>query len=91
MPETTVRYQPTPIPNAAKFTLNRKVVEGPASRSFYNAEDADDHPLASALFELEGVISVFMVADFVTVTKATDASWDQLVPEIQAVIERVLG
>lgn len=91
MPETTVRFQPTPNPNAGKFTVNRKIVEGSASRSFYNPEDAADHPLGSALFDLEGVASLFMVDDFVTVTKTPDASWDTLVPAVQAAIERVLG
>lgn len=91
MAQTTVRYSPTPNPNAGKFTVSRKVVEGSASRSFYNAEDAADHPLAAALFELEGVTSIFMVDDFVTVTKSADASWDRLVPEVQAVIERTLA
>jgi hypothetical protein len=91
MSETTVRYSPTPNPNAGKFTVSRPVVADPASRSFYNAEDAADHPLAAALFELEGVNSVFMVADFVTVTKAADAGWDRLVPEVQSVIERILA
>ena len=88
---TQVRFQPTPNPNAGKFTLNRKVVEGSSSKSFYNPEDAADHAMASALFELEGVASVFMVDDFVTVTKTADASWDKLVPEVQAVLERVFG
>lgn len=91
MPETTVRFQPTPNPNAGKFTLNRTVVEGAGSRSFYNREDAADHALGAALFELEGVASIFMVDDFVTVTKSPAASWDRLVPEVQSVIERVLG
>jgi hypothetical protein len=91
MSETTVRYSPTPNPNAGKFTVSRKVVEGSASRSFYTPEDAADHPLATALFELEGVLSVFMVDDFVTITKAADAGWDRLVPEVQAVIERNLA
>jgi hypothetical protein len=90
MPETTVRFQPTPNPNAGKFILNRKVVTGSTSQSFYNAEDAAGHPLATALFELEGVVSLFMVDDFVTVTKTADASWQELIPVVQAVIERVL-
>ena len=47
--------------------------------------------VATALFELEGVVSLFMVDDFVTVTKSSGVSWDKLVPEVQAVIERVLG
>lgn len=91
MPETTIRFHPTPNPNAGKFTLNRRVVEGTSSKSFYNPEDAADHVLGAALFELEGVASIFMVDDFVTVTKSPDASWDRLVPEVQRVIERVLG
>ena len=91
MAETTVRFSPTPNPNAGKFTLNRPVVEGSASKSFYNAEDAAGHAMASALFELEGVASLFMVADFVTVTKSADADWGKLVPEVTATIERVLG
>ena len=88
MPETNVRFQPTPNPNAGKFIVNRKVVEGTSSKSFYNADDATDHPLASALFELEGVASLFMVDDFVTVTKAPDTEWETLIPEVQAVIEQ---
>ena len=90
MSETTVRFQPTPNPNAGKFILNRKVVAGGGSKSFYNAEDAADHPLGAALFELEGVASLFMVDDFVTVTKTADADWGTLVPQVQTVIERVL-
>jgi len=91
MAKTTVRFQPTPNPNAGKFTLNCKVVEGAASKSFYNAEDAADHALASALFELEGVSSIFMVDDFITITKTPDAEWETLIPQAQAVIERVAG
>lgn len=88
MPETTVRFQPTPNPNAGKFTLNRKVIEGKASKSFYNAEDAADHPVATALFELEGVASLFLVDDFITVTKTAEAEWETLIPKVQAVIEQ---
>jgi hypothetical protein len=91
MPETNVRFQPTPNPNAGKFTVNRKVVDGKASRSFYNAEDAVDHPVASALFELEGVASVFMVDDFITVTKSPEAEWQTLIPKVQSAIEQAYG
>lgn len=90
MPETTVRFSPTPNPNAGKFTLNRKVLEGSASRSFYNADDAADHALAAALFDVEGVASLFMVDDFLTVTKTPDAEWATLIPQVQSVIEQVL-
>lgn len=86
----TIRFSATPNPNAAKFTADRTIVEGKASRSFYNAEQAAADPIAAALFELPGVASVFMVADFVTVTKLPDAEWSELVPAVSDVLERVL-
>jgi hypothetical protein len=88
MSETSIRFQPTPNPNAGKFIADRKVVEGTSSKSFYNVDDAADHPLAAALFELEGVASLFMVDDFVTVTKSADADWNTLIPKVQAVMEQ---
>lgn len=91
MPETTVRFQPTPNPNAGKFTLNRKVLADASSKSFYSADDATAHPLASALFEIEGVASLFIVDDFITVTKTPDSNWEALIPRVQSTVEQVLG
>jgi hypothetical protein len=88
MAAASVRYQPTPNPNAGKFTVDRALVEGDASRSYYSAGDATSDPLASALFALDGVASIFMVADFVTVTKQPDADWSVLVPDVITTIER---
>ncbi len=87
----TVRFQPTPNPNAGKFTVDRKVVEGKASKSFYGAAQAAADPVAAALFELDGVASVFMVDDFITVTKTPDADWSGLVPAVTAAIEKSMS
>ncbi|HUF49608.1 MAG TPA: NifU N-terminal domain-containing protein [Longimicrobiales bacterium] len=86
----TIRFSATPNPNAAKFTADVTVVDGKASRSFHNAEQAAADPVAAALFELDGVASVFMVADFVTVTKQPAAAWADLVPAVTDALERVL-
>ena len=86
----TIRFSATPNPNAAKFTADHTIVEG-KSRSFYNAQQAAADPIAAPLFELEGVASVFMVADFVTVTKQPDAEWSELIPAVSDVLERVLS
>jgi len=91
MTDLTVRFQATPNPNAGKFTLNCTVVEGKSSRSFYTAEQAAAHPAAAALFALDGVASVFMVEDFVTVTKDPGAQWDDLIPRVTETLERVFA
>ena len=87
----TVEFRATPNPNAGKFTVGRTVVEGNSSVSFYNAEQAAADPIAAALFELDGVASVFMVEDFVTVTKDAAADWSDLIPRVTSTLERVLS
>jgi len=86
-----VRFQQTPNPNAGKFVADRRVVEGKASKSFFDAAHAAADPIASALFELPGVASVFMVEDFVTVTKSPSTDWNVLVPAVLATLEGLLS
>ncbi|MGH7448514.1 MAG: NifU N-terminal domain-containing protein [Longimicrobiales bacterium] len=87
----SVEFRATPNPNAGKFTVGRTVVEGKGSRSYHNAEQAAADPIAAALFELDGVASVFMVEDFVTVTKQHDVQWSDLIPRVTGTLERVLA
>lgn len=90
MSQPVVRVQSTPNPNAMKFSLDRPVVEGSASRTLGSPEAARGDPLAEPLFALAGVASVFMVADFITVIKTPNASWDVLVPDVVSVLENAL-
>lgn len=90
MARVSVDIQPTPNPNALKFTLSVKVLEE-GSKSFSSKEAAADSPLAKRIFELEGVTSVFMLGNFVTVNKADSASWNELAPEIAAILEEELS
>jgi hypothetical protein len=53
-------------------------------------EQAEDHPLARALFAIEGVKAVFGRNDFVTVTKIDEARWDTLTPQVTRAIETAL-
>jgi hypothetical protein len=43
------------------------------------------------LFDIEGVVSLFMVDDFITVTKTPSADWQTLIPQVQTAIEQVFG
>lgn len=85
-----VMYQPTPNPNSMKFTLDRQVVES-GSESYMNAEAAEKSPLASALFKLNGVASLFMLGNFITVNKAPEAAWDDLVPQVEEALRAHFG
>jgi len=78
---------PTPNPNALKFTVGvpiggpGTVVKGAASDDVFAAE----------LVALDGVTSVFFTADFVTISKSAEASWDQITQEATAILESHFG
>lgn len=58
--------------------------------SFNTAQEAAGHPLAERLFSIAGVTNVFILPDFLTVTKETGAPWDTIVSGVEAVIEEVV-
>ena len=80
-----IQTEATPNPNTMKFLPGQDVlVEG--TQFFTDRENAAKSPLASALFEVEQVRAVFYGSDFITVTKAEDASWDVLKPPVLTTI-----
>lgn len=83
----TIEFQRTPNPNAGKFVVGRPVTETGTSRSFFDPDDAADHPVARALMDLPGVRSLFMVDDFVTVSKTAAADWEALAPRVIEILE----
>ena len=67
----------TPNPNALKYILKEPLTWGIA-RSYDNAAQAVDDPLAAALFAIEHVTNVFYVDHWITVTQDGKADWQEL-------------
>ena len=80
-----VEVQPTPNPNAMKFVLDSPIVQQPVS--FFNAASAEGHPVASKLFAIQGVTSVLLLGDFVTVNKQADVKWPAVTKKVQDVLK----
>jgi hypothetical protein len=72
---TAVNVSTTPNENALKFTIDKNSIES-GYKTFNDADEAESTPVAKALFQIEGVASVFLMADFITVTKKPEISWD---------------
>lgn len=80
-----IQTQPTPNPATLKFLPGRDV--SPATPyEFVSLDEAAASPLASALFGINGVKTVFLGSDFVSITKADDADWAVLKPQALAAI-----
>ena len=86
----TVEVQSTPNPNACKFVVGTALTPIGSSRSYYDAAEITDDDLARELMALPGVRSLFMVSDFITVSKTAGASWADLTPLLTEIIERHL-
>lgn len=76
----------TPNPNAVKFTLDRSATTK-RSETFRAGSKLEDSPLGAQIFALDGVTNVFLTANFVSVTKESDAFWEELIPAVIAQIE----
>ena len=64
-----IETEQTPNPAMLKFLPGRAIMAS-GTADFTSAEKAGRSPLATRLFQIEGVTGVFLGADFVTVTKA---------------------
>lgn len=67
----------TPNPNALKFILNERLLNY-ETRQFSNAKEAENDPFAKAIFEIQGVVSVFYMDKFVTIEKSKEANWGSI-------------
>lgn len=82
-----VQTQDTPNPNSLKFLPGVKVLETGQTIDFPTGQSAFCSPLGKLLFRIDGVRSVFLGPDFITVTKVDDdVDWKILKPEIFATI-----
>ncbi len=82
----TIDVQPTPNINAMKFILSRRITEG-RSQTFRSPEEAANSPLASALFAIPGVVQVFFLNNFITLTRTAEADWPEIISQAETLIQ----
>lgn len=71
----------TPNPNAYRFTLKERITSG-IPRSFSNIDGAKNDKLASQLFAIAGVVNVYYVDSWITVTQDGSRTWPELLKEL---------
>ncbi|KAK5998013.1 NifU-like protein [Cladobotryum mycophilum] len=88
-----IQTENTPNPDALKFLPNHRIVPQEIATPFIEYLNPRStiappypSPLAAKLMNIDGITSVFYGADFITVTKAGDANWAHVRPEIFALI-----
>lgn len=77
----TATPEPTPNPDATKYSLDTTL---PEMVNITSADAAAGNPFAEAVFAAPGVVSLFGVNDFVTVTRAPGADWEPITAAVRA-------
>ncbi len=83
-----IQTEDTPNPQSMKFLPGQAVLglddrgQPKLGHDFPTLESAGASPLAQALFQIDGVMSVYLGADFVTVTKAEAVEWMHIKPAL---------
>jgi len=90
MSQADITVQGTPNPNAAKFVVSGATL-GTKSRSYFGESEIGDDSLAARLFGVDGVRALLIVDNFITVTKADEVAWDDIVEDITWIIGEALG
>jgi Fe-S cluster biogenesis protein NfuA len=79
-----IQTEATPNPATLKFIPGRPVLDH-GTLEFCAPAEAAASPLAARLFDIDGVIGVFLGSDFISVTKG-ETEWQHLKPAILGAI-----
>ncbi|TPX09942.1 uncharacterized protein E0L32_008789 [Thyridium curvatum] len=92
-----IQSESTPNADAIKFLPNHRVIPPEVSSTFIEYLNPRStiappypSPLAAQLMNIDGVTSVFYGPDFITVSKAADANWAHIRPEIFSLITEAI-
>jgi Fe-S cluster biogenesis protein NfuA len=80
-----IQTEETPNPSTLKFLPGREVLPD-GSIDYKSADEASNSPLAQTLFDVDGVVGVFLSDDFITITKRDDKEWHLMKPGLLGVI-----
>jgi Fe-S cluster biogenesis protein NfuA len=82
----SVYSEATPNPESMKFVVNKMILPND-SIDFRDKRKISQSPLAKKLFEFPYVKGVFVMNNFVSVTKHSDYEWFDLLPELKKLVQ----
>ena len=80
-----IQTEETPNPATLKF-LPGQTVLGAGTANFSEGDNIESSPIAKKLFDVEGVVGVFLGSDFITITKKEDFLWEHIKPALLGTI-----
>jgi Fe-S cluster biogenesis protein NfuA len=87
---TNIYLEESPNPNSLKFVVNHLIVPEGMILDYPDISETGNSPLAKDLFGFDYVDHVFLMNNFVTVTKVDSADWIDIKEELKNFIKTYL-
>ncbi|SEW11453.1 NifU family protein [Chitinophaga arvensicola] len=88
-PIISIYTEMTPNPETMKFVANKLLYPG-KSIDFPDEASAKPSPLAIELFSFPFIRGVFIMANFITLTKTSETDWNDIIPTVKAFLKEYL-
>ena len=85
----TIYSEKTPNPESMKFVANKMILPND-SIDFRSKDGVDASPLAEELFGYDFVKGVFIMNNFVSITKKKDYEWFDVIPQVKKFLQAYL-
>ena len=90
MNNINIYLEANPNPNSLKFVTDKMLVDDGVIKDYPDIESANDSPIAKALFEFDYIERVFIMSNFITITKNNQVHWDAIKLELRNFIKKYL-
>lgn len=84
-----IKTKPTRTESLVTFSLNKELIPPGTGLSFPEKNSGQAHPIAKALFEINGVESVWILGNDIQVTKSDQVRWSSIKSKIVDAIQRI--
>ena len=85
-----IKTQPTRSEILVTFSLNKELVPPGTGKPFPDKTSAQTHPIAKAIFEVDGVESVWILGNDIQVGKADGIRWSTIKSKVEEAIRKTV-
>ena len=82
MNNINIYLEANPNPNSLKFVTDKILLDDGIIKDYPDKKSAADSPLAKSLFDFEYIDRVFIMSNFITITKNNSYEWQVMKPSV---------
>ena len=90
MNNVNIYLEANPNPNSLKFVADRMLLDDKVIKDYPDTKSAGDSQIAKELFKFDYVERVFIMSNFITITKNNQVHWDAIKLELRNFIKKYL-